>query len=124
MKVMKIKIQSRQILNKELKKLAVSIDQKKAKASLRKNDIFFESLTAVRKILTDKRLEVWRTIRDRKPESITHLAELLDRGFRSVHRDVMLLKELGLIQLTEGPGKRGNVQQLVSLYDELSLAVA
>jgi predicted transcriptional regulator len=124
MKIMKIKIQDRETMNKELKSLAKSIDKKKHKTSFEKNDIFFESLAAVRKILTDKRLEVWRTIRDRKPESITQLAEMLDRGFRSVHRDVVLLKELGLIQLTEGPGKRGNVQQLISLYDELILAVA
>lgn len=124
MKTMKIKIQSRDVMNKELKSLAKSIDKKQYKKSSKQNDIFFESLTAVRKILTDKRLEVWRAIRDRRPESITHLAEILDRGFRSVHRDVVLLKELGLIQLTEGPGRRGNVQQLISLYDELILAVA
>jgi predicted transcriptional regulator len=80
-------------------------------------------LTAVRKILTDYRLDVWRAIRDKNPESITLLAEILGRGFRPVHRDVMLLKDLGLIKLIEGPGKRGNVQKVVSLFDELSLAV-
>lgn len=124
MKVMKIKIQSRSKFNVDLIKLAKEIDRKNIKKPYRKNGIYFESLTAVRKILTDKRLEVWRAIRDRKPESITHLSEILGRGFRSVHRDVMLLKELGLIKLIEGPGRRGNVQQLVSLYDELVLAVA
>ncbi len=121
---MKIKIQSRSDINKDLKKIAKAIDHKKIKKSETIKGTYFESLTAVRKILTDNRLEVWRAIRDKKPESITHLAEILGRGFRSVHRDVMLLKDLGLIKLIEGPGKRGNVQQLISLYDELVLAVA
>ncbi|MDD4975359.1 MAG: hypothetical protein PHY93_13450 [Bacteriovorax sp.] len=122
MKIMKIKIQSRAEHDLDLRNLAKAID--KVKNSNKKKGIYFESLTAVRKILTDNRLEVWRAIRDIKPESITHLSEILGRGFRSVHRDVMLLKELGLIKLIEGPGRRGNVQRLVSLYDELVLAVA
>ena len=124
MKIMKIKIQSRAEHDLDLRNLAKAIDTSKVKNSNKKKGIYFESLTAVRKILTDNRLEVWRAIRDKKPESITHLAEILGRGFRSVHRDVMLLKELGLIKLIEGPGRRGNVQRLVSLYDELVLGVA
>lgn len=124
MKIMKIKIQNRKDFYNDLKKMAKAIDKKDFKKIHKKNGIYFESLAAVRKILTDNRLEVWRAIRDRKPESITHLSEILGRGFRSVHRDVVLLKDLGLIELIEGPGKRGKVQQLVSLYDELALAVA
>lgn len=124
MKIMKIKIKSRSAADKELRDLAKAIDSKKFKKAKANNGIYFESLAAVRKILTDKRLDVWRAIRDRRPESITQLAELLGRGFRSVHRDVMLLEELGLIKMSEGPGRRGNVQILVSLYDELLLAVA
>ena len=124
MKIMKIKIQSRSKFDRDLIKLAKAIDTNKTEKVYKKNGVYFESLTAVRKILTDKRLDVWRSIRDKKPESITHLSEMLGRGFRSVHRDVTLLEELGLIELIEGPGRRGNVQRLVSLYDELVLAVA
>lgn len=119
-----IKIQSRAKANNDLRKLAKAIDDNTGIKPYKKNGIYFESLGAVRKILTDKRLEVWRVIRDQKPESITHLSQLLGRGFRSVHRDVVLLKDLGLIKLIEGPGSRGNVQRLVSMYDELVLAVA
>ena len=120
---MKIKIQNRASYESRLKKLGNEIDNKVVKKPFTKNGIYFESLTAVRKILTDYRLDVWRAIRDKNPESITLLAEILGRGFRPVHRDVMLLKDLGLIKLIEGPGKRGNVQKVVSLFDELSLAV-
>lgn len=124
MKIMKIKIKSKADANKELKSIAKLIDSKKINKIKPITGVYFESLSAVRKILTDKRLDVWRTIRDQQPDSITHLSELLGRGFRSVHRDVMLLEELGLIKMNEGPGRRGNVQVLVSLYDELQLAVA
>ena len=121
---MKIKIESREKFKSDLVELAKSIDQGRFKKINKKGGIVFESLGAVRKILTEKRLEVWRVIRDQKPTSITHLAELLKREFRSVHRDVMLLEELGLIELFNGPGKRGNVVKLKSLYDELQLSVA
>ena len=121
---MKIKIKSKSDANKELKNMAKLIDGKKFNKIKPSTGVYFESLSAVRKILTDKRLDVWRAIRDYQPESITHLSDLLGRGFRSVHRDVMLLEELGLIKMSEGPGKRGNVQILISLYDELQLAVA
>jgi predicted transcriptional regulator len=124
MKTLKIKIRDRKKVESDLVKLARELDKGQFRKKSKKNDIFFESLSAVRKILTDNRLDVWRTIRDKRPDSITHLAQLLHRGFRSVHRDVMLLRDLGLIELIEGPGKRGHVQQLVSLYDELSLVVA
>jgi len=124
MKTMKIKIQSRTKFNTNLIKLAKAIDGKNFDKTNKIKGVYFESLGAVRKILTDNRLDVWRAIRDKKPESITQLAEILGRGFRSVHRDVMLLKDLGLIKLIEGPGRRGNVQKLVSLYDELTLEVA
>ena len=123
MKTLRIKIKNKETANLEIRKLARDIDSKKIKEKL-KNGIYFESLKAVRKILTDKRLDVWRTIRDQKPESITHLAKILKREFRSVHRDILLLQDLGLIKMSEGPGKRGNVQILISLYDELLLAVA
>lgn len=124
MKIMKIKIKSKSDANKELRSIAKLIDSKKFNKIKPVSGVYFESLAAVRKILTDKRLDVWRTIRDHRPDSITHLSELLGRGFRSVHRDVMLLEELGLIRMSEGPGTRGNVQVLISLYDELQLAVA
>jgi predicted transcriptional regulator len=123
MKVLRIKIISREIFQKNVFELAANLNSKKTKLKSH-NKIYFESIEAVRKLLTENRLDVWRVIRDKKPESISHLAELLKREFRAVHRDVMLLEELGLISLTKGPGKRGDVINLKSRYDELILAVA
>lgn len=124
MKRMKIKIQSKKEYESNLIDLVKNIDNKLPKKSGKKNGVYFESLKAVRKILTDNRLDVWRAIRDKKPDSITCLSKILGRGFRSVYRDVLLLEELGLIKLTEGPGERGHVMSLKSLYDELLLDIA
>ncbi len=122
MKIMKIEIQNRREANKELLEMAKSFGKNKKKQKSR-GGTYFESLAAVRGVLTDKRLEVWRTIRDYQPKSITDLAKRLDREFRAVHRDVMLLWKIGLIELKEAEGKRGKTQQMKSNYDELLLAV-
>lgn len=124
MKTMKIELKNKTVANNELLKMAKAFDSKKRKQRNLAKSTFFESLVAVRGVLTDKRLEVWRTIRDYEPKSITELAKKLKREFRAVHRDVMLLAEIGLIQLTESEGSRGKAQNLKSNYDELSLSVA
>ncbi len=122
MKVKKIRIKSRDEFASELRQVARALDR--GVAPKRLTGEYFESLDAVRKVLTDKRLELWRTIRDRQPASITELAEMVGRGFRSVHRDLLLLKSLGLITFKKTKGARGDLQSPVSLVDELLLAVA
>jgi predicted transcriptional regulator len=123
MKVKKIRIKSREAFATDLKKFARTLD-KGQRPSRKKGENFFESLDAVRNVLTEKRLELWRTIRDLKPQTITELAKMVNRNFRAVHRDLLLLESVGLINLKEGKGKRGNTQTPVSLADELLLAVA
>ena len=81
-------------------------------------------MRARRLILTDKRLELWRAIRDSKPDSISTLAKMVHRGFRAVYRDLLLLQSLGLITFRKTKGKRGDLQTPISLVDELLLAVA
>ena len=122
MKVKKIRIKSREQADQDLRSLAQTIDQGKTPKPIKGE--FFESLDAVRSVLTDKRLELWRVIRDQKPESISSLAEIVGRSFRGVHRDLKLLETLGLVSLKKSKGERGDLQHPVSLADELILAVA
>jgi predicted transcriptional regulator len=121
-KVKKIRIQSKEEFDRKLLSVARALDRGRTPQSAKGE--FFESLDAVRAVLTDKRLELWRTIRDKKPESISALAEMVDRNFRGVYRDVKLLKTLGLVSLKKTKGERGDLQHPVSLADELVLAVA
>ncbi len=122
MRIKKIRIKSRDEFNAELRSVAHALDHGKPSKAVKGE--YFESLTAVRSVLTDKRLELWRTIRDKKPDSISILAETVGREFRGVYRDLLFLKNLGLINFKKSKGKRGDLQTPISLVDELLLAVA
>jgi predicted transcriptional regulator len=122
-KIKKIRIKSREDANRDLRSIARDLDQGRVPKTAKKGE-FFESLDAIRSILTDKRLELWRTIRDQKPTSISSLAAIAGRDFRVVYRDVKLLETLGLVSLKKMKGERGDLQHPVSLADELVLAVA
>ena len=122
MKIKKIRIKSRSDFDEDLRSAARALDQGKTPKLM--SGEYFESLDAVRAVLTDRRLELWRAVRDQKPDSISSLAEMVGRSFRTVHRDMKLLESLGLISLRKGKGLRGDTQHPVSLVDELVLAVA
>lgn len=122
MKVKKIKIKSRIEFESELRAIGRALDRGESPRPA-VGGVFFESLDAVRSVLTDKRLELWRTIRDRKPASISALAVMVGRSFRTVHRDVKLLEMLELVKLKKTKGERGDLQHPVSLADELLLSV-
>jgi len=85
---------------------------------------YFESLEAVRTVLTEKRLGLWRLIRDQNPDSILDLAKRSNRDFKSVYRDVMVLVSVGLIALIKQKGRRGDIRKPKSLADRLRLDVA
>jgi predicted transcriptional regulator len=50
-------------------------------------------------VLTLRRLQLWHLIRDRKPASISNLAALASRDFKSVYQDVRLLAAVGIVAL-------------------------
>ena len=71
--------------------------------------VSFASVTELRKILTDRRIELLQMLTDidGAAESISALAEALDRDYRSIHEDVTLLADYGLVFIVEeGQSKR------------------
>ena len=58
----------------------------------------FVMLTAV---LSPKRLELMKTLRQHGPLSVRALSKQLERDYKNVHADVSALEEVGLIQRTE-----------------------
>ena len=122
MKTKRIRIKTKAEFYDDLLKAARQLDRGKTPKPI-KGD-FFESLDAVRKVLTPGRLAVWQAARDQKPGSIVELARLLGRDFKSVHRDVSMLVAFGLIVLKPVKGARGNAQRPVSLVDSILLEVA
>lgn len=98
-KTKKIVVKSREKLNAETLAWARRADRGQKVKGL-KGD-FFESLEAARNFLTEKRLELWRTIRDRAPAVLTDLAKLVRRDYKDVHQDVSILVEVGLVDQLE-----------------------
>jgi predicted transcriptional regulator len=122
MRVKKIRIKAKEEFFADLERAAAQIDAGKRPRRMRGE--YFESLDAVRNVLTQKRLELWQIIRDQKPNSLLELSKIAGRDFKSVHRDVATLVTVGLIELRQGKGERGNIQRPVSLADTLLLEVA
>ncbi len=122
MKIKRILIKSREEMQKESIAFAKRLDRGE-KVNLLQNH-YFESIEAVRRFLTDARLELWRTIRDKKPNSLTELAKILDRNFADVHQDVHILVEAGLIDLQKPKGSKTRARKPISLADQLRFEVA
>jgi len=61
----------------------------------------FEDLSMLASILTPKRLELMKSLRQHGPLSVRALAKQLKRDYKNVHADVSALEEAGLIQRTE-----------------------
>lgn len=76
----------------------------------------FDSLSLLRKLLSNEKAKILHIIRTKKPSSIYHLAKILQRDFKSVNEDIKLLKEFGIIELiSEKTGKRSRLKPLLSI---------
>jgi predicted transcriptional regulator len=82
--------------------------------------VYFTNLKEMRRVLTEKRLEILKTIRDRKPSSVYELAKMLDRDLKKVLQDLSYLQELGIVAITEAGVKK--VPHFD--YDRISIEVA
>jgi len=122
MKIKKIRIKTKNEFFADILTSARAIDGGRKARPLRGE--YFESLDAVRNFLTERRLELWRLIRDEHPHSILELAHRVKRDFKSVHRDVSVLVAAGIVALHKGKGRRGDTQTPTSLADTLVLEVA
>ncbi|MGB9940419.1 helix-turn-helix domain-containing protein [Methanosarcina sp.] len=76
----------------------------------------------IAKILTNERIRLLQVIREKKPESISELARLLDRSQSNVSNDVKYLKEIGLLELEEKKGPILHKKPIVD-YDVVRITV-
>ena len=78
------------------------------KKTTKQEGIYFDSIDTMRAVLTNKRLLVLRTIRERHPASIYELAKILKRDIKNINQDLALLSDVGLVTLekTETDKKR------------------
>lgn len=84
--------------------------------------ISFDSIDAMRKVLTEERLKVLRAIKREHPESIYELAKKLNRDIKNTFNDVQFLAEAGLLELKKTKDGREKTTPLVN-YDKILLEI-
>jgi len=81
----------------------------------------FESYTELSRLLSPKNLELLDSISDHGPESIREAAELVDRDYKQVHRNLTELESIGVIEF-EGGGS-GQAKKPLLAYDGLEIDI-
>ena len=108
MKVKKIDIGIKG-LAESLKDFAATWKKSESGKKTRKDEgIYFDSIDSMRSVLTNNRLFILKTIRDRNPGSVYELAKMLERDLKNVNQDLKLLADIGLVTLekTDADKKR------------------
>lgn len=82
----------------------------------------FESIDAVRNVLTPKRLGLLKAIREGRPKSVYALAKATGRTLKNTQDDVAMLARLDLVELKRGHGKRTGLEPRVR-YDSIRLDI-
>ena len=123
MKVKNIKVgisNTQQILN-NFKKAGEAVER--GEIPQKSERVYFENINTLKNILTDKKLALLRTIKERKPKSIYELAKMVNRDIKNINADVSKLSELGFITLTKSKTERIRVSPTVN-YDKILLEIA
>ncbi len=88
-------------LRESLKDFAEVWKKLESGKKVKKNEegIYFDSIDAMRAVLTNNRLLILKTIRERNPRSVYELAKMLGRDLKNINQDLKLLAEIGLVTL-------------------------
>lgn len=79
----------------------------------------FQNPSDLRALLTDRRIELLRSVMAERPDSIRNLAERLDRDVKSVHDDLQVLAEYDIVHFERvGRAKRAFVP-----YDTIEVSL-
>lgn len=81
----------------------------------------FGSYAELSRLLSEKNLELLEAIVDHDPDSISETADVVDRDYKQVHRNLSELAEIGIVELAgEGPGRP---TKPVLAYDGLEIDI-
>lgn len=84
--------------------------------------ISFENLDVMRKVLTEERLRILKTIKKEHPTSIYQLAKILGRDMKNTFDDVQYLAQAGFIEIKKTKEGREKATPLVK-YDKILLEI-
>lgn len=89
----------------------------------KRTGIYFENLEGMRKVLTEKRLEVLHIIKKEHPASVYALAKSLGRDITNVTDDLNYLEDVGLVELKKTKEGRDRTTPTVN-YDKIQIEIA
>lgn len=121
LKDIEIKFMSDKAFGEHLDKLYEDIEKGKV-TKAQKTEIIARSPEDIAKIMTNERIRLLHTIREKKPESITQLARFLNRSQSNVSNDVKYLEGIGLIEIEETDDTVIHKKPIVN-YDALRITV-
>ena len=79
--------------------------------------LVLDSEAELQRLLSPSNLDLLRAIRQHEPESMRAAAELVDRDFKEVHRNLTELDALNVIDLVEA----GRAKRPVVRFDEIDI---
>ncbi len=84
------------------------------KLSGEKKEYDFESISAIRKLLSNEKARLIHLIKSGKPKSLYSLAKIAERDLKAIKKDVKLLERFGFIDLiSEKVGKKERLRPVV-----------
>ncbi|MHB1703250.1 MAG: HVO_A0114 family putative DNA-binding protein [bacterium] len=110
-------------LNESLKDFADTWKELESGKKVKKEEgIYFESIDAVRSVLTNNRLLILKTIKEKHPKSIYELSKILGRNLKNVNQDLDMLFRIGLVELKKEKTDKNRVIPFVN-YNEIMFAI-
>ena len=119
-KHIKVGIKSEKELFDEVKDVWGKLE--KGEAVKKHQAVYFQSLKAMRKVLTEERLRIVKTIKKEHPSSIYELAKILGRDVKNTFDDVQFLAQAGLLELRKKKEGREKTTPMVK-YDKILLEI-
>ncbi|MBS3147969.1 hypothetical protein J4219_03740 [Candidatus Woesearchaeota archaeon] len=121
MKHIKLAIKERKTVLDEFAKILAKV--RKGESSFNESELSFQNIDTLRKVLTEKRMELLHAIKRQSPGSIYELAKIVDRDLKSVNTDITVLVNLGLVSLEKSKDERKKSKPSVD-FDRLSVEIA
>jgi len=88
----------------------------------KRRGVYFTSLEAMRKVLTEKRLELLHIIKEQQPDSVYELSKIVKRDLKNINSDLELLRDIGLVSMSKARKGRERVIPRVN-YDKIQLEI-
>jgi predicted transcriptional regulator len=93
------------------------------KPAAKRQGVYFTSLDAARKLLTQERLALLRTIRVKGPTSMYELARLVGRDLKNVQDDLALMHKHGLVRFRRRKDDRRGAKIPEVPFREIALRI-